>query len=331
MKFSGPMKNRELALLLLLTVSAFPAWSASFDCARAQRTVEKMICADVQLSRQDETLAAAYRAVLAASADAPGERDEQRRWLKRRDACADAACLSEAYAIRVDVLERQQRYGRTYTQGALSKGCPPAFGEPVGGKGTYKECRLRGVRPAGKVAGQSWVAAEYCLARNDNEDSGCRAGRGDEGRNEIAVLVFTRAQAGGPFVLRLDYRDGEGNPFDGVRAYDTPAGALLEIAFRASGTGNLNAGAYFLWRNGGWRPLDAQAWITDLQRRLPRGLSVRKGPWPDLDAMTFDSPLWKEGDANCCPSGGVVYVELGIEGDRLVIRSLKVEREPVDH
>lgn len=334
MKLSGPMKNRNHARLLaaaLLLALALPARGASFDCTRAKRPVEKMICADAQLSRQDEALAAAYQAAVAASAAAPGERDEQRRWLRQRDACPDAACLSDAYASRVGALERQKRYGRTYAEGDLSKNCLPAFGQSVGRKGVYKECRLRGVRPAGTAAGQSWFAAEYCLAPNDNEDSGCEAGRSDEGRNEIAVLVFSRAGAGAPLTLRLDYSDEGGNPFGGVQARDTPSGALLEVAFRLSGTGNLNASAYYLWRHGGWRRLDADAWIEDLQRRLPKGLGVWKGLWPDLERMAVDSPVWKDGDGNCCPSGGSVQVELAVDGDRLVIRSLKIGRRPVDH
>jgi uncharacterized protein YecT (DUF1311 family) len=48
-----------LAALLLLAVAA-PATAASFDCAKARTKVEKLICKDPQLSRQDEDLAKAY-------------------------------------------------------------------------------------------------------------------------------------------------------------------------------------------------------------------------------------------------------------------------------
>jgi hypothetical protein len=53
----------RLALLLSLVLAgvlAGPALSASFDCAKARTKVEKMICADPQLSRQDSELAAVY-------------------------------------------------------------------------------------------------------------------------------------------------------------------------------------------------------------------------------------------------------------------------------
>lgn len=330
MKFFGLMKNLDLALGASLFALAGSVLGASFDCSKARRPVEKRICADAQLSQQDEALGAAYKAVVAASANAPGERDEQRRWLKQRDACAQAACLSDAYANRLAILEQQKRYGRTYAEADLAKNCLPAFGQPIGPKGVYKECRLRSVKPAGTAAGQSWLAATYCLAPADNEDSGCEPNRSDEGRNEIAVLVFSRDSAGGPLTLRLEHADAEGNVVGIVDADDTPSGALLEVGFRVPGTGNLNASGYYLWRNGGWRRIEAEAWIDDLQKRLPKGLGVWKGPWPDLKGMTFDSPLWQDRDGNCCPSGGSVHVGLALDDGRLVIRSLKVDRKPVE-
>jgi len=54
--------TRLLAILagLLLVATAAPAAAASFDCAKARTKVEKLICKDPQLSRQDEDLAKAY-------------------------------------------------------------------------------------------------------------------------------------------------------------------------------------------------------------------------------------------------------------------------------
>lgn len=53
-----------LAGLLLIALAPVagvtPAAAASFDCAKARTKVEKLICKDPQLSRQDEDLAKAY-------------------------------------------------------------------------------------------------------------------------------------------------------------------------------------------------------------------------------------------------------------------------------
>jgi uncharacterized protein YecT (DUF1311 family) len=59
MTFIGTRLIAALAGLLLILVAA-PATAASFDCAKARTKVEKLICKDPQLSRQDEDLARAY-------------------------------------------------------------------------------------------------------------------------------------------------------------------------------------------------------------------------------------------------------------------------------
>jgi uncharacterized protein YecT (DUF1311 family) len=59
------MPRRLAALLGLVPIAfALPAGAASFDCAKARTKVEKLICADPQLSRQDSELAAAYAEAL---------------------------------------------------------------------------------------------------------------------------------------------------------------------------------------------------------------------------------------------------------------------------
>ncbi len=83
----------------LLMVGA--AQAASFDCAKAQSTIEKMICADAELSKLDESLAAAYVAALKASGDTAHIRQRQKQWLKERNACDDAACVKNSIENRI--------------------------------------------------------------------------------------------------------------------------------------------------------------------------------------------------------------------------------------
>ncbi len=86
--------------------------AASFDCAKAATPREKAVCTSPELSRADDEMAAAYRAVLAAApVEMIGEiRDGQRAWLRGLTGCdpdADAAlwaCLSAAYASRINDL-----------------------------------------------------------------------------------------------------------------------------------------------------------------------------------------------------------------------------------
>jgi uncharacterized protein YecT (DUF1311 family) len=63
----------------------------SFDCAKAQTTVEKLVCAEADLAKADRDMAATYRRAVAASRT-PADRDrlvrDQVEWLKwRTEAC----------------------------------------------------------------------------------------------------------------------------------------------------------------------------------------------------------------------------------------------------
>ncbi len=93
----------RLALALLFPpLFTFGASAASFDCARAQSRVEKAICADAELSRLDDHLGRFYFAArerLAENASCAAA--DQREWIRRRNACADNACLRKAYLARL--------------------------------------------------------------------------------------------------------------------------------------------------------------------------------------------------------------------------------------
>lgn len=71
----------------------------SIDCDKARSRVEKLICADLELSRKDLLLSELY-------AYAQRERDkatlqaEQQTWLKERDRCRNVACIDAAYEKR---------------------------------------------------------------------------------------------------------------------------------------------------------------------------------------------------------------------------------------
>ena len=102
------MLQRVLVSLALLIAS--PAFAQSFDCAKAQTRVEKMVCADRGVADLDEYLGRYYSA---ARAEIPGAASclqaDQSQWLKsKRDACADAACLKAAYLDRLAELDPLQ-------------------------------------------------------------------------------------------------------------------------------------------------------------------------------------------------------------------------------
>jgi uncharacterized protein len=89
----------------------FPGFShaAGFDCAKARTRVEKIICANAHLSELDSTLAALYQKAHDAADDPKALGNVERAWLKTRDACRDAACLTRTYKLRIAALDKQAR------------------------------------------------------------------------------------------------------------------------------------------------------------------------------------------------------------------------------
>jgi uncharacterized protein YecT (DUF1311 family) len=76
----------------------------SFDCAKAASEVEKIICADDELSRLDDSLSKAYQKALNTRIK-DQIIESQKQWMKNgRDECKNAECLKKAYEIRIKEL-----------------------------------------------------------------------------------------------------------------------------------------------------------------------------------------------------------------------------------
>lgn len=119
--FAATRAALALAAFALLTLAG-AAQAAGFDCKLARSTVEIGICADSELSRMDSEMNALYRELQAETAGIDGETGrridpiaaEQQRWLGRRNACTDRACLQRAYRERLAQMKREaSRLGGT--------------------------------------------------------------------------------------------------------------------------------------------------------------------------------------------------------------------------
>ena len=87
-----------------------PVVSQSFDCAKAQTRVEKLICSDAGLRELDEYLGRYYAAGRGfVEGAAACLQSDQAQWLKTiRNQCADASCLKAAYLDRLGELDPLQ-------------------------------------------------------------------------------------------------------------------------------------------------------------------------------------------------------------------------------
>ena len=82
-------------VVMVAAVLATQAGAASFDCTKAATRVERMICADISLSRLDDVMSQTYGQMrMAQSADAGASawlKKTQREWIKQRNACSNTS------------------------------------------------------------------------------------------------------------------------------------------------------------------------------------------------------------------------------------------------
>lgn len=297
------MRRHLLLPWLLLLSSAVPAGAASFDCVKAWTTVERTICEDPTLSQADDHLAEAYATAMTATLAPEALRMEQNQWLIRRDKLTGVIPLRVAYQSRLDELTEITAKWREMPR---------------------------------EIAAES--AAKTCLLPPDPPDGICRVESlgsvGDALRYQIQVYRDRdQWSAGGVAVFRET--SGQLTPLV-VAAVDSAhfaaphfarSGRLLVIPGHLEGTGNFNAALlYVVESDGRLRDIDTESWLEELQRRLPNGMGAWKGIYPDLETMTAETPIWKSGDGNCCPTGGRAFIRLELKDRRLAIADLRFEK-----
>jgi len=318
-----------LLLLCGLAVAPMVTRAAGFDCGKAKKTAETMICGDSVISGLDDQLAADYRELQRISLDPASLRKDQSLWLADRDNCPDRQCLITAYRRQLQFLQDLNRRESRLRSGeyrleALGQQCLPFAGAPPVGK--YDACKLMDVRNLGQHEGQHWYAAQYCLSQPMFPDLRCTTRQALTDSMDGAILILAQALPGGPLRVVLRHAVEGGLPGD-TAIYRNEGGLILDIPVYLAGTGHFNGSGYFIREEGRWEAIDFKSWQRELARRLPKGFGVWKGPWPDLRKLIFESPLWRDRDANCCPTGGAIHADLGLADRRLFIRNLSVRRE----
>ena len=111
--------------------------------------------------------------------------------------------------------------------------------------------------------------------------------------------------------------------------FDSPAGPWIRMPVRLSGTGALHHDFHFLWRDGMLQEIDTQSWLQTL-RLEPLGFAAGAGIWKGVtvnpENFTARTAVWQRGDANCCPSGGAVEVELELRDRVMVVKRAVAQR-----
>jgi uncharacterized protein len=315
---TAPVLPARVAIALLVLLAPGLALAASFDCRKAAAKVEKQVCADPELSRLDQELADEYKSAIARGATTAALKSSQLAWLKKsRGACADGTCLHAVYEARIAELRQVAAPFPDATSaiiGSCNSLAAAAATDPT-------HCRVLESGSFGKLGGSDQMYASYCL------DAPAEEGRSCDLTAVTLLGVDARDGKAQVWLQRVD-TEGLGDHFGKPELLQLKGVVLLDLPVSVPGTGAFNASSLYRREGTRWVEVDVSSWEKDLAKQLPPGLEVWKGIWPDYRRMHATTGLYRKKDANCCPTGGSAEIGLRLEGDRLVLASVKIGPPP---
>lgn len=140
-----------------------------------------------------------------------------------------------------------------------------------------------------------------------------QAGASDVDGIGNGILLWDASKAGAPKLIGWSF---EGVNYEAPRLTDD---GKLWVPGSMAGSGGGNADLLYVKRGGDWVEIETTSWRDTLEDRLPKGFSAWQGIDYDFVGMGGRSPLWRDTDANCCPSGGRLTLGFRIEGTSLVL------------
>lgn len=198
---------------------------------------------------------------------------------------------------------------------------PPTERDPV------ERCTITKLGQLGVLDGKNFYYALYeWLDKKETEEFKKSNQSTKYPRTNTAIVLFYSTKES-PNMFRPFYADRTDlnvGWFEEPRLIRGQYGVFLQIPHRsANPTAPADLDNLLRWEGSNWRSVDTQSWIDDLQSRVPDGCSVLRGTLVNFEQMKASNYLWKSSDANCCPTCGRFSATLGLEEDRLVIKSLQ--------
>lgn len=306
-----------LGALLAAALGAREAEAATLDCARPSLPLEKLICGDPLLRAADAEENAVYDSALLASLDRAALRGEERdwfatqilpyNWFAERGAPTDNAKIVATYRRRADTLRQETKAWREFRHnvpGAMLATTCLALPRYHPGEG----CEVDAFNPVEGDPSLRYQIQNYA------------------GLAKSAVVVLARSDGDG--WLPIVVAHGDIAYFAAPRVIEASAGKLLLLPGTGRGTAQENESALYRFEHGTLQEIDDKSWLEGLGAKLPKGLGWDHGIFPDYAKMAAETALSRPGDPNCCPTGGFVRIEIAIENDTVVLKSVTPETAP---
>lgn len=256
-----------------------------------------------QVAPPSEEFSRAYEAALAVSPTPRQLEAEQREWLKYRE-LDEYGYGADGDDERMMALRRQAERDAAMARAVVAapEGMASCLGNALNGCSS---------RAAGWLNSPDGDRLFWQLQDGFTDENGVTGG---------IVLM----SAGGMGPIRPVAWAFEGYRYEAPTLLTFDGKLYVAVAGKMQGTGNGNADVIFRWAPDAAQPLvqvDNWSWRDALPERLPKGLEVWKGVdfnYADSEIWTW-TPLWREGDGNCCASGGGAGLGFRIEDDVLVL------------
>ena len=117
--------------------------------------------------------------------------------------------------------------------------------------------------------------------------------------------------------------------FQAPEIIETMRGAVLHIIRRGIGSGMWQwfNDEYWLWQWNDWQKLDVTSWYKQAENHVPGGSQLGGVSYTsfDLSGLSNTSPVRRNGDAMCCPSGGILTVHFDWVDLSLSIREIEYD------
>lgn len=307
-----------LALLLLAATQA----TAQPACTAPPGPLQASICADAELRAADRRLRA-LEAIHASLTPRPATVEARASaWQRDLEAGREGRALTreellEEYGLRREALDESIRQDRAM-RALLNRS---AQGMPRGVLVRPAEIERRCL---GEVLSACRVVATGMAVSEDGrarilwqQQQGHTEANGVSGG-----LVLLAEVRGGWRLLGWSF---EGHRFEAPRLIGEGAALLLHAPGRGGGSGSTNADLIYRLGREGWLEIEHESWKEALPARLPRGLGVWQAVDYDLEAPGARGLLWRDDDANCCPTGGSAFFDLAIEGRSLRLSAVQLD------
>lgn len=136
------------------------------------------------------------------------------------------------------------------------------------------------------------------------------------------VLVIELAREGWARPIWSDFVNTELATIDGANVIDTPNGAFLDVRYCWNGTGGC-VQLTLIERGGKWARLRRDSTWAAVYEKLPTGYRPAKSEPIDFRALRWTQSLAAPGDANCCPSGYILFT-LDVRDDLLTVKDYRI-------